>query len=55
LKTPRPDALYDHLYGQESDVVAIKLADAKAQLSELIDRVEAGDSTLPGVASRSRG
>jgi len=25
-------------------VVAIKLADAKAQLSELIDRVEAGDS-----------
>ena len=25
-------------------MVAIKLADAKAQLSELIDRVEAGDS-----------
>jgi prevent-host-death family protein len=38
------DALYDHLYGQERDMDAIGLANAKAHLSELIDRVEAGDS-----------
>jgi prevent-host-death family protein len=39
-----PDTLYDHLHGQERDMDAINLADAKAHLSELIDRVEAGDS-----------
>jgi prevent-host-death family protein len=38
------DALYDHLYGQEHNMDAISLADAKAHLSELIDRVETGDS-----------
>jgi len=38
------DALYDYLYGQEGDMGAINLADAKAHLSELVDRVEAGDS-----------
>ncbi len=36
--------MYDYLDGQEHKVVAINLADAKAHLSELIDRVEAGDS-----------
>jgi prevent-host-death family protein len=36
--------VYDYLDGQEHKVVAINLADAKAHLSELIDRVEAGDS-----------
>jgi prevent-host-death family protein len=40
----RPDALYDHLCGQEGYVDTINLADAKAHLSELIDRVEAGDT-----------
>ena len=39
-----PDALYDHLHGQEREMDAINLADAKAHLSELVDRVEAGDS-----------
>lgn len=38
------DALYDHLDSQERDVAAISLADAKAHLSELVDRVEAGES-----------
>jgi prevent-host-death family protein len=38
------DTLYDHLHGQERDMDAISLADAKAHLSELVDRVEAGDS-----------
>jgi prevent-host-death family protein len=38
------DALYDYLHGQERDMDAINLADAKAHLSELVDRVEAGDS-----------
>jgi prevent-host-death family protein len=33
-----------HLHGQERDMEAITLADAKAHLSELVDRVEAGDS-----------
>lgn len=34
----------------------INLADAKANLSELLDRVEAGDSiTLPGAESQSPG
>jgi prevent-host-death family protein len=36
--------LYDHLHGQEPDMDAINLADAKTRLSELVDRVEAGDS-----------
>jgi prevent-host-death family protein len=39
-----PNALYDHLHGQEHDMDAINLADAKAHLSELVDRVEAGDT-----------
>jgi prevent-host-death family protein len=39
-----PDAIYDHLHGQELSMDAINLADAKAHLSELVDRVEAGDS-----------
>src|SRR5580704_6920603 len=39
-----PDPRYDHLHGRERDVDAIDLADAKAHLGELIDRVEAGDS-----------
>lgn len=38
------DLLYDYPNGQERDVGAINLADAKAHLSELVDRVEAGDS-----------
>lgn len=38
------DTLYDYLHGQERDIDAINLADAKAHLSELVDRVEAGDS-----------
>src|ERR1700709_414489 len=38
------DTLHHHLNGQERDVAAISLADAKAHLSELVDRVEAGDS-----------
>jgi prevent-host-death family protein len=38
------DGLYDHLHGQERNVDKVSLADAKAHLSELIDRVEAGDS-----------
>src|SRR4051812_29361269 len=37
-------ALYDHLHGQERDMDTVSLADAKAHLSELIDRVDAGDS-----------
>jgi prevent-host-death family protein len=37
-------ALYDHLHGQDQGVDAINLADAKAHLSELVDRVAAGDS-----------
>jgi prevent-host-death family protein len=36
--------LYDHLHGQENGMDVISLADAKAHLSELVDRVEAGDS-----------
>ena len=42
--TVTPDALFDYLNGQERDMSAVNLADAKAHLSELIDRVEAGDS-----------
>ncbi|MCJ8157662.1 type II toxin-antitoxin system Phd/YefM family antitoxin [Sphingomonas sp. LaA6.9] len=38
------NGLYDYLHGQERDMVMINLADAKAHLSELVDRVEAGDS-----------
>jgi prevent-host-death family protein len=41
---PEQDRLYDYLDGQEKDVEAISLAEAKAHLSELIDRVEAGAS-----------
>jgi prevent-host-death family protein len=37
-------ALYDYIDGQERKMTAISLAEAKAHLSELIDRVEAGDS-----------
>ena len=40
----KSNTLYDHLHGQELDIDAISLADAKAHLSELVDRVEAGDS-----------
>ena len=40
----KSDALYDYLHGQERDMDEINLADAKAHLSELVDRVEAGDS-----------
>ncbi len=36
--------LYDHLVSQEQPMDAINLADAKAHLSELIDRVEAGET-----------
>lgn len=39
-----PDVLYDHLVGQEREMDTVNLADAKAHLSELVDRVEAGDS-----------
>jgi prevent-host-death family protein len=35
--------LYDHLVGQECVMRSISLAEAKAHLSELIDRVEAGE------------
>jgi prevent-host-death family protein len=35
---------YDHLHGQECNMDAVSLAEAKAHLSELIDRVEAGDT-----------
>jgi prevent-host-death family protein len=38
------EALYDHLDGQESVVNKVSLAEAKAHLSELVDRVLAGDS-----------
>jgi prevent-host-death family protein len=38
------ERLYDHLHGQEQNMDAVNLADAKAHLSELVDRVEAGDT-----------
>lgn len=38
------DAQYDRRYSQEPDMDTIDLADAKAHLSELVDRVEAGGS-----------
>jgi prevent-host-death family protein len=41
---PNSAGLYDHLHGQEHDMRAVSLADAKAHLSELIDSVEAGDA-----------
>jgi prevent-host-death family protein len=44
LEVSNPIRLYDHLSGQERYMNAINLADAKAHLSELVDRVEAGDS-----------
>jgi prevent-host-death family protein len=37
-------ALCDHPHGQDRDMDAINLEDGKARLSELVDRVEAGDS-----------
>jgi prevent-host-death family protein len=40
----QPDRLYDYLNSQEHGMSAMNLADAKAHLSELVDRVEAGDS-----------
>jgi prevent-host-death family protein len=40
----KSDALYNHLHGQDQNMSAINLADAKAHLGELVDRVEAGDS-----------
>jgi prevent-host-death family protein len=40
----RPPVIYDHLHSQEDAMTAINLADAKAHLSELVDRVEGGDS-----------
>lgn len=36
--------LYDYLDGQEEALSTVNLADAKAHLSELIDRIAAGDS-----------
>lgn len=36
--------IHDYLDSQESIVSSINLADAKARLSELVDRVESGDS-----------
>ena len=36
----KPKALYDYLDGQECDMDTVNLADAKAHLSELVDRVE---------------
>jgi prevent-host-death family protein len=41
---PGRDALYDQPDGQERTVNPISLADAKAHLSELVDRVEGGES-----------
>jgi len=41
---PPAKALYDYLNGQEREMNRINLAEAKAHLSELVDRVEAGDS-----------
>ncbi len=37
-------ALYDHLHGHGWNMDSINLADAKAHLSALIDRVEAGET-----------
>jgi prevent-host-death family protein len=36
--------LYDHPSGQEAKVEKVSLAEAKAHLSELVDRVEGGES-----------
>jgi prevent-host-death family protein len=45
LELSKANTLYDQLHGQErKEMDAVSLADAKARLSELIDRVEAGDS-----------
>jgi hypothetical protein len=47
------EPLYNHLLGQEDKMTAINLADAKAQLSKLVDRVEAGDwLTSPAAANQ---
>ena len=43
-RVDRPSALGDHLRGQERMMDVVNLADAKARLSELVDRVEAGYS-----------
>ncbi len=40
----KSDSLYDHFDGQDRGMDEIDLADAKARLSELVDRVEAGES-----------
>jgi prevent-host-death family protein len=40
------DARYAIDHDQERDMDAVSLADAKAHLSELIDRVEAGDTIV---------
>jgi prevent-host-death family protein len=36
--------LYDYVVGQESDVTTISLAEAKARLSELVERAAAGET-----------
>lgn len=41
---PKASLLYDHLGSQKIGMDVVNLADAKAHLSELVDRVEAGDS-----------
>jgi prevent-host-death family protein len=35
--------LYDHLIGQEGSLIKVSLADAKAHLSELVERAAAGE------------
>jgi prevent-host-death family protein len=40
----QPPPRYDHLDGQEHVMSVVSLADAKAHLSELLDRVEAGET-----------
>jgi hypothetical protein len=37
--------LHGHLYGQDAEMGAVNLADAKVHLSELVDRIEAGIAT----------
>jgi prevent-host-death family protein len=46
------DASYDHRDGQEPAMDTINLADAKGRLSELVDRVEAGESI--GITRRGK-
>jgi prevent-host-death family protein len=40
------DAQFNHLHVQERDMDTIDLTDAEAHLSEIIDRVEAGESIV---------